>query len=167
MSTWFYSKGGQRLGPVSDEELRRLISNGSVGPNDLVWKEGMTDWQKASTVPGFVFPPDASAPASSRPPSEPTIPVTPAYSLEPSVIPDYLPWSIAATLLCCLPFGIVAIIYSVQANSARTAGNFETARKQSQIARKWLIAAVATGLLLVIIYFIIGFAGALHSGRQY
>jgi predicted secreted protein len=166
MSTWFYAKGGQKQGPVSDGELQSLISRGTVGPNDLVWKEGMADWQKASTVPGLVFPPEPSTPAP--PPSEPSIPVTTASSLTGSAIPDYLPWSIAATLLCCLPIGVAAIYYSIKANSARTAGNFETARSQAEIARKWLIAAVATGLVIGVIYFImIGLAGVLQSGRQY
>jgi predicted secreted protein len=167
MSTWFYGKGGQKQGPVSDEELRNLINSGAVGPNDLVWKEGMADWQKVSTVPGLVFSPDASGPEP-VPPSEPNIPVTTASSLVGSTVPDYLPWSIAATILCCVPIGVAAIYYSIQANSARTAGNFEAARNQAQIARKWLIAAVVTGVVVGVVYLLFTMmVGLSQSVRHY
>ena len=167
MSTWFYGKGGQKLGPVSDEELRNLVSRGTLGPNDLVWKEGMADWQKASTVPGLVFPPDATRP-DPIPPSEPNIPVTTGSSLVGSSVPDYLPWSIAATVLCCVPVGVAAIYYSIQANSARTAGNFENARNQAQKARTWLIAAVVTGIVVAVIYLIATMmVGLSQNVRQY
>jgi hypothetical protein len=158
MSTCFYVKCGQKQGPVSDEELQNLISRGTIGPNDLVWKEGMADWQKASTVPGLVFPPEASG-FEPTPPSGSNIRVTTASSLIGSSIPDYLPWSIAATLLCCTPLGVPGIYYSIKANSARTAGNLETARGQAQIARKWLIAAVATGVVLWVVYLMIMMIG--------
>jgi predicted secreted protein len=157
MSTWFYSKGGQKHGPVSDSDLQNLISRGEVGPSDLIWKEGMSDWKKASTVSELVFPSDAS---------EPAIPVTTASSYGGPVIPNYLPWSIAATLLCCLPAGVAAIYYSLKANSARIAGNFETARSQAEIARKWLIAAVAIAVVIAIFYFF-SYAGGHHGARQY
>jgi len=157
MSTWFYSKGGQKHGPVSDADLQNLISRGEVGPSDLIWKEGMSDWQKASTVSGLVFPSDAG---------EPAIPVTTASSFGGSAIPNYLPWSIAAAVLCCMPAGVAAIYYSLKANSARTAGNFETARSQAVIARKWLIAAVAIQVVFGIIYFF-SFAAGHHGAGQY
>src|SRR5258708_36216821 len=155
MSTWFYAKDGRKDGPISDEDLQNLISRGTIGPNDLVWKEGMSNWQKASTVSGFVFPSDPTAPDSFPPSSKPAVSVTTASSLAGSAIPDYLPWSIAATVLCCLPAGVAAIYYSVKANSARTAGNFETARSQAEIARYWLIAAAAIGFVTLVIYFVV------------
>jgi Interferon-induced transmembrane protein/GYF domain 2 len=169
MSTWFYAKGGQTNGPVSEEEFRNLINLGTVGPDDLVWKEGMPAWQSASATPGLVFPPAGSVPPPPVPSSEPSIPVVPATSLPPAptpAIPDYLPWSIAATLLCCLPAGIAAIYYSVKANSARATGNFDVARQQAQVARKWLIAAAVIGIVLTIVYLIIVVVGGIHAAQQ-
>ena len=41
---WYYSKQGQRTGPVSEEQLKQLASSGQVQPTDLVWKQGMPQW---------------------------------------------------------------------------------------------------------------------------
>lgn len=169
MSTWFYAKGGQTLGPVSEGEFRNLINLGTVGPDDLVWKEGMPAWQPASAIPGLLSPPAGRVPPPPVPinePSIPTVPVTSFPSAPTPAIPDYLPWSIGATLLCCLPAGIAAIYYSVKANTARSTGNFDLARQQAQIARKWLIAAVAIGIVFTIIYLIIVIVGGIHAAQQ-
>jgi hypothetical protein len=80
MTAWYYSKGGQQNGPVSTDEILRLFGTGSIGPRDLVWREGMVDWKPAGEVPELAFqpppPPVAviAAPVSSavdpyRPPS--------------------------------------------------------------------------------------------------
>ena len=43
--TWYYDAGGgQRQGPISDQELDRLIAAGTVTPDTLVWSEGMAAW---------------------------------------------------------------------------------------------------------------------------
>ena len=48
MADWFYSKSGKQLGPVSETVLFQLAASGQVLPDDLVWKEGMAQWMKAS-----------------------------------------------------------------------------------------------------------------------
>ena len=45
----------------------------------------------------------------------------------PSNIPNYLVQAILVTIFCCLPFGIVAIVFAAQVNSALAAGNYEAA----------------------------------------
>jgi hypothetical protein len=44
VATWHYSAGGERHGPVSILDLRELMRNGLLGPDDLVWKDGLPDW---------------------------------------------------------------------------------------------------------------------------
>ena len=59
---WHYSKGGQRLGPVSGDELRAMASDGRLAPTDLIWSEGKTpDWMPASSAKGL-FPQQAVPP---------------------------------------------------------------------------------------------------------
>ena len=41
----------------------------------------------------------------------------------PPQVPNYLVHSIIATLCCCMPFGIVALVYSAQVNSKLAAGD--------------------------------------------
>lgn len=64
MSEWYYSHNGQQKGPVPVSELSRLASNGDFDPEkDLVWREGMPDWQPAVTVDTLPFGKPAPAPA--------------------------------------------------------------------------------------------------------
>ena len=51
MAQWYYSKGGEQKGPVEQQELQRLLSTGEVKPTDLVWRDGLANWQAASQVP--------------------------------------------------------------------------------------------------------------------
>lgn len=63
---WHYTKGSERHGPVSSDQLRQLAASGQLQPTDLVWKDGMAEWQKASAVKGL-FPPQASGPTEPPP----------------------------------------------------------------------------------------------------
>ena len=42
--SWYYSKNGTQLGPVTEQELKAKGGSGEVLATDLVWKEGMPDW---------------------------------------------------------------------------------------------------------------------------
>lgn len=53
---WFYSKDETRLGPVTEDELKRLATDGQLKPSDLVWRDGMPDWVEARTV-SVLYPP--------------------------------------------------------------------------------------------------------------
>jgi hypothetical protein len=50
MPQWFYAHGDQQLGPVSEAEIKRLVAEGVVRPQDEVWCEGMPDWKQAGDV---------------------------------------------------------------------------------------------------------------------
>ncbi len=72
MEEYYYSREGQRFGPVPGEQLKQLAAAGQLAPNDLIWKEGMANWIQAARVKGLFpvaapQPPDvpASAPAVS------------------------------------------------------------------------------------------------------
>lgn len=67
---WYYTKNGQPMDPVPLAELKRLASAGDLKPNDLVWKEGMPNWVKASTTKEL-FADDASASATTAKPAAP------------------------------------------------------------------------------------------------
>ncbi len=50
---WWYAKGGEQFGPHTSSELKTLVSTGQFGPDDMVWKEGLSNWLQASSVKGL------------------------------------------------------------------------------------------------------------------
>lgn len=80
---------------------------------------------------------------------------------QPSMPPNHLVLSIITTILCCLPAGIVSIVYASQVNSKYNAGDYEGALRASKNAKTWWIVAVVSGLVILIGYivFIFVFAG--------
>lgn len=69
-------------------------------------------------------------------------------------VPNYLAWSIVTTLLCCLPLGIPAIVYSSQVDSKLRNGDYEGAVNSSKKAKMWCWIAFGVGLAVGILYFI-------------
>jgi len=59
--SWFFAADGKQQGPYPETQFRDFIARGSVGPDTLVWSEGMAGWQKAGEIPGLLagigFPP--------------------------------------------------------------------------------------------------------------
>jgi len=41
---WYYVENGQRVGPVNDGNLNRLLKEGTVKPETLVWRDGLEKW---------------------------------------------------------------------------------------------------------------------------
>ena len=41
---WYFAQSNIRKGPVSVEEIRSLIEEGSITQSALVWKQGMDNW---------------------------------------------------------------------------------------------------------------------------
>ncbi len=55
---------GQQQGPFNLQQLQQLLGQNAITPDTLVWKQGMTSWQAAKTVPELVnlFTPTAPPP---------------------------------------------------------------------------------------------------------
>ena len=66
-----------------------------------------------------------------------------------------LVWAILATVLCCLPFGIVAIIKSTQVDSFWAAGRYDEAVQAAADARKWCWVSVIVSVVVVVLYFLL------------
>ena len=79
----------------------------------------------------------------------------------------YLILSIVSTLCCCLPFGVVGIVFSAKINSAMLAGNLEEAQNNAKMARIWIIVSFAIGLLTWLIYMVLIVTGAVSGSAYY
>jgi hypothetical protein len=50
MIEWFYGKEGQQFGPIDEVTLSARIAAGEIGPQDLVWNEGMDSWKPLQEI---------------------------------------------------------------------------------------------------------------------
>lgn len=56
-AVWYYAVGNEQRGPMSEAELAVAIGRGEIGPDTLVWREGMEGWTAArATLPGNLVP---------------------------------------------------------------------------------------------------------------
>jgi hypothetical protein len=80
---------------------------------------------------------------------------TPAPATGPvSPPPSHLVWAILTTILCCLPAGIVSIVFAAQVNSKWAAGDVEGARRASRNAATWAIVAAVAGVVVSVLYLV-------------
>lgn len=78
-------------------------------------------------------------------------------------IPNYLAQSILVTLFCCLPAGIVAIIYASGVNGKIASGNFRSAQEASSNAKMWCWIAFGIGIVLGLIQLVVVFIAAVTA----
>ncbi len=73
---WYYADGKAPVGPLHENEFERLVREGRIGPDTLVWHEGMTKWLPRREV---VAAPEAApdplpVPVTAPPPVLPSLP---------------------------------------------------------------------------------------------
>lgn len=91
----------------------------------------------------------------------------PPAGMEGRKVPDYLVFAILATLFCCMPFGIVAIVYAAQVNGRLAMGDYRGAAELSEKAQMWCWVSFLLGILpaaFMLLMFILGAAGGALSG---
>ncbi|MFO6453177.1 MULTISPECIES: CD225/dispanin family protein [unclassified Aeromicrobium] len=69
--------------------------------------------------------------------------------------PNNLVWAILTTLFCCLPLGVVSIVYAAQVNGKFAAGDLAGAQESSRKAKQWAIWSAVVGLVVIVIYIIV------------
>ncbi len=74
--------------------------------------------------------------------------ITPESLGTPPEIPNHLVWAILVTIFCCLPLGIVSIVYAAQVNGRLTVGDVDGARQASHNAKTWAWVAFGVGIVL-------------------
>lgn len=136
---------GRPYGPVSADQIRQWIAEGRANAQTLAQAEGNVEWKPLGLYPEFA--------ASAAPPvlsSTPTAASAPSFQPRQHV-PTYLVPAIFSTICCCLPVGIVAIIFAAQVNTKLQAGDMPGALEASRKAQTWFWVAVVLGLLSTIL----------------
>jgi uncharacterized RDD family membrane protein YckC len=59
---WYYADNGNPVGPIPEEKLLQLMGSAKVGPDTLVWRNGMAEWKPCREA--GPQPPQAGSPAA-------------------------------------------------------------------------------------------------------
>ncbi len=65
-----------------------------------------------------------------------------------------LVWAILSTILCCLPLGVVSIVYASKVDSLWSQGLQAEAVESSKKAKKWAMIGAIAGVVGAILYVI-------------
>lgn len=151
---YFINAQGTQVGPVEKDVLIGV----GITRTTMVWKEGSPSWVPASQEPELAdfFMNSAQGKIPVVPPQVKQDNSLP-YSQKP---PTYMWLAICSTILCCLPFGIVSIVYASKVDSNWALGNYDAAYDNSNKAKNWGIASAVTAFVICIIYIIIGVAAS-------
>ncbi|MBN9500418.1 MAG: hypothetical protein BGO01_11350 [Armatimonadetes bacterium 55-13] len=66
-------------------------------------------------------------------------------------VPNNLVLAIFSTMCCCLPFGVVAIVYAAQVDGHARRGDQGAALASADKAKNWAIASIVCGLIAIAI----------------
>lgn len=139
MQIWVYLNGVQQ-GPYTLAQVKEL----GLEPSTPVWYEGLADWTAASeaeaTAMLFAAQPDAT-PEFARAANTTTMR---NHAPKP---PTYLVWNILMTVLCCSLPALVGIITGSVSSSRFAAGDYEGARRMSEVTQ-WMVIISVVWILL-------------------
>jgi hypothetical protein len=74
--------------------------------------------------------------------------------------PTYLWQSIACTILCCLPFGVVGIVYAAKVDGLAASGNMAAALDASNKAKFWCWMSFGATIVIFVLAALGGALGA-------
>jgi len=164
MQKYHYTDGTNSFGPFTLEELRHK----SITADTYIWTPELTNWTKAGEVPELaeLIKGDFTAQHPTDQVSAPPIPqqqaapnynsgnaYTPPTSIFEQPPKTYLIESIIATIICCIPLGIPAIIYATQVERKFYMGDKIGAEASSKNAKKWIIIAIVGSVIAYLLYF--------------
>ena len=151
---YYLTPDNQRVGPFT---LNDLICQ-SINAQTLIWRNGLLQWTSARQVPEVAAllantpPPIPSESTGEGPRCCPPYGDQTSRNNLPECPETYLVWSILATVLCCLPFGIVAVYESTQVEKYYYRQDYVNAEKASKRARNWCWASLLSVVLIVAVY---------------
>ena len=79
----------------------------------------------------------------------------PKASSHHAQIPNHLVKAVLATLFCCLPLGIVAIVFAAQVDGQASSGNIEQAQRSSEQANMWGNLSIGLGFGVTVLYILL------------
>ncbi len=132
---YYLSQNGERKGPYTFEELKKY----SLAARTFVWVEGEEGWKTAEQIEEL------------RPLLNLSSVVQEEYRKMLVPAKTWLAESIIVTIFCCLPFGVIGIVYAVKVQTMNMEKQMDLAQKYSDKAKNWLLWGVAVGLVYYVL----------------
>jgi hypothetical protein len=66
---WYFDQARVRHGPLAEADVVRLINEGAIGPDSMIWYSGLPDWRPAGQVDKFAALFSARTPPPPPPPA--------------------------------------------------------------------------------------------------
>lgn len=151
MVQYHLARNGQQLGVFSEDEVRSGMTTGQFLPDDLLWSEGMADWQSLSVRFAAATAALSTTPASFNPYAAPQ-----ANVVTPAMMPQLQLASrgvrLGAALIDSVIMMIVMIVPMIPGffalAAAEQAGDLEESFPVS--ALYWFLAAGVASLVLLV-----------------
>jgi hypothetical protein len=182
---------GQQYYAKDIVELQQWVNEGRITPQMMIEDMSLARTTPASQVPGLQWgPPQQFQPQGQQyqPPSTPFRPTSqpgPDPGVDPRNIPRNQPYqpqtpyprqyggpvvqapfvkAIIATACCCLPLGVVSLVYASQVSGHMTRGDYLSAQQAAKNADTWANVSIAIGVVGVILQFAFGLVGGMMGG---
>jgi hypothetical protein len=96
-------------------------------------------------------------------------PTSEGYGAPQTPPSNNLVWAILTTIFCCLPAGVVSIVFAAQVDGKWRSGDYQGAYSSAKNAKTWAIVSAVLGVISILVFGLIGVLGALseNSGTTY
>jgi len=134
---WYYTKNQKQQGPVTKDDLLRILNDGTLATTELAWNKEMDEWKPIQEIEMLLKTYPMAEEPSTQPPRDTTTVrrrrdkgdykiaewAVKTYDSEPSSAPpNYLWQSLLITLFCCQPLGLIGLFYANRAQSLERSG---------------------------------------------
>ena len=155
MTKYYIIINNNQEGPYTLEEL----GDKKITSTTPVWHKGMDNWTTAGQLE------ESKELLDQQPPTPPITPKAPEASSVPVIPPKtWLIESILVTLFCCLPAGVVGIVYASKVETAYNNKQYAEAMQYSRQAKTWTLLSFFIILVPVILYLLFIFFAFIVTG---
>jgi len=158
-SYFVLDQSGAKYGPATVVQLNQWAAEGRVLRLTTLEDSVSGQQMPASSVPGLIIPEAGQSGTGGNPYAD-----APSYGSyqrpnQAVNVPNNLVKSILATLCCCLPLGIAAIVNAAQVDGHNKRGDYMAAKAASDRADKFANWAIIGGVIVGIIQTVMMLSG--------
>jgi hypothetical protein len=155
---YFLVQNGQQSGPFTLEQLKTM----PLTRETKIWYQGLDGWKMIGELPELTELQAMMPPLVGNSQWQPPEGSSPLNLPEPPK--TYLTEAILATVFCCWPLGIPAIVHAAKVEGRYDRGDYEGAAEASRQAKQYMQYSFWSGLIIAVLYLLFLFAS---GGRSF